>query len=485
MRILFIDFYSENLGVQALSAFLKQRGHEVSLIQLGNTNLEGTVTFSGHSQVIDLIRRDRIDIVGFSVFTDAFQATVGLAKMIKAACPGLAVVCGGVHATLDPESLLDEGCVDYIVVGEGEHALSELLDSLNGGVPPLRSIRNLAYRDQEGRLVRNGVRPLIQDLDSLPLPDKDLYPEANKRLYLINTGRGCPRDCLYCANNGHNTLYAGDRIVRRRSVDHVLGELRRSKDSMRRIFFVDEMFTSSRAWLEEFCGRYKAEMGRPFICQTYPSLLDEDIVAMLKEAGLYTIEFGVQTANESLRTRVLRRTYSNGDLIALADLLHKHSLAFVVDHMLALPFETSKDQEDAMALYARMMPTRVRVFFTAVYPNTGLQRLLRSRKLINDADVELVRRGQYSSNYFFGGGLRRADRARYRYYVRIAIALNLIPIVGRPLAQAMARTRIFRFFPASMNLLRLLFIVNYPRERVRYSLMKLLIRSSGPAKVHD
>ena len=485
MRILFIDFYIENLGVQALSAFLKQRGHEVSLIQLGNTNLESTVTFSGHSQVIDLIRRDRIDIVGFSVFTDAFQATVGLAKRLKTACPGLAVVCGGVHATLDPESLLDEGCIDYVVVGEGEHALSELLDSLNGGAPSLRSIQNLAYRDQEGRLVRNGVRPLTQDLDSLPVPDKDLYPEVNKRLYLISTGRGCPRRCLYCVNSAINMLYAGDRIVRRRSADHVLAELRRAKDSIRRICFMDEMFTSSRVWLKEFCGRYKAEIGRPFMCQTYPSLLDEEIVAMLKDAGLYTIHFGVQTANESFRTRVLRRSYSNGELIALADLLHKHSLAFVVDHMLALPFETPKDQEDAIALYARMMPTRLLVFFTTVYPNTGLQRLLREHRLINDADVELIRRGQYSSNYFFGGGLRRADRVRYRYYVRIAIALNLIPIVGRTLAQAMSGTRIFRFFPASMNLLRLLFIVNYPREWLRYNLMKLMTRSRQPAKVHD
>jgi radical SAM superfamily enzyme YgiQ (UPF0313 family) len=481
MKILFVDFCIENLGIQALSSFLKRQGHEVSLVQLGNTNMESTVTFSRFKEVLDRIRRDEIDVVGFSVFTDAFQATAGLAKKIREEFPSLPMVCGGIHVTLDPESLMEEGGVDYAVIGEGEEALSELLDHLRTGTPALEKIGNLVYKDASGETVRNALRPLIRDLDSLPLPDKGLYPRSNSLLYVMNTGRGCPRQCLYCSNSAVGKLYRGDKIVRRRSVDHVLSELKLYKKDIRRIFFVDEVFTTSKEWLAEFCRRYKAEIGLPFECQTFPSQLTEENVVMLKDAGLTRIMIGVQTANENLRAKVLTRRYSNAKLIELADILNKHRVEFHVDHMLDLPFETEKDQDDAIALYARMMPTRVTVYFTTVYPNTGLQTLLYENKLIDDAAVERIRKGVYGNNYFFGGGLRGADRRRYRQYVRIAIALNLIPLIRRTLSRKMLEFRLYRFFPPSMNLLRVLFLVNYPKERLVYYLTKLFVVSDRAA----
>ena len=218
MRVLFaikqIDY--EPQGILHLSSMLKAAGHEVALtIASAENPVQFAVDFAPH-------------VVAYSVTTGSQGYYLELNRRIKERVDAFSVF-GGPHATFFPEIIEEEG-VDGVCRGEGEEALLDLVNALERG-EPLTTIANWWIK-ADGQIHRNPPRPLIGDLDSLPLPDrkliydKDRFTRRSKLKHFI-TGRGCPYSCTYCYNQGFHALYRGKgKPVRRRSVDSVLEELR-------------------------------------------------------------------------------------------------------------------------------------------------------------------------------------------------------------------------------------------------------------------
>ena len=137
------------------------------------------------------------------------------------------IVFGGIHATSVPDRVLARDFADFVCRGEGEYPLLELVEALAAGAEDF-PIPNIWYK-KDGRIVANEARPLIADLDSLPLPDKELFyreaPYARKE-YNLQTLRGCLNGCAYCHNGLERRLWQGKgEYLRRRSVDNVMAEL--------------------------------------------------------------------------------------------------------------------------------------------------------------------------------------------------------------------------------------------------------------------
>jgi len=174
-------------------------------------------------------------------------------NFIKENFPKIIVIFGGPLATIRPALLLEEGRADIVVRYEGEYTMEELMDYYYHDKGSLEDIKGITYRDGN-EIKHNPDRPFIEDLDTLPLPDRDLLYEPIKTFDIqfprIITGRGCPFRCAFCHEGNIS------RPLRLRSVDRVLKDVETildSDDNINYIAFLDDTFTISPDRVKDIC----------------------------------------------------------------------------------------------------------------------------------------------------------------------------------------------------------------------------------------
>ena len=183
------------VGVYVLAAALEAQGHEVAIADL--------VFHGTRSIAIALGDLASADLVGIGATSMAWPTAADVIRQIRARRPEVPIVCGGVHATLFDRHILETFPVDFVVRGEGEHALLALCDALRGRLP-LDQVPNLSFIDAGAGLVRNPIAPMIgrEELGTLPLPDYGRLPEGGYKCLGLESSRGCSFDCSFCS-----TLY--------------------------------------------------------------------------------------------------------------------------------------------------------------------------------------------------------------------------------------------------------------------------------------
>jgi radical SAM superfamily enzyme YgiQ (UPF0313 family) len=246
------------LGLLYLAAYIRERGHEVSVFD--GTFASGEEEFVNALQVLDP------DIVGITALMPTKSAALRLAEIAKEA--GKRVIIGGPDPTYDPKAYLKYPQVDIVVHHEGEITLVVLLDLLGKGQLTAENLQNepgIAFRDDDGRPVVNPPRPYIQELDSLPFPARDLidmekyletWREQNGYTSLtLSTSRGCPYGCEWCSDAVHGQGY------RQRSPENVTAELKQLKATYEidRLRVVDDVDGIDRDWLEEWARTAEAQ----------------------------------------------------------------------------------------------------------------------------------------------------------------------------------------------------------------------------------
>ena len=260
MRIAFISNAYESMGFEYLAAVLKAAGHEVKLFmdpELFNDS-DTTISLLGRifnfkPQLIADLKPFNPDLIAFSVITDSYSWACDLARRIKDEMD-VPIIFGGIHATSSPESVIANDCIDMVCLGEGEHAMLELADSLARGQIN-QSIQNIWFK-ADGKIIKNELRPLIGNLDTLPFADKDLYYSVSPHFrfcYYIITNRGCPHACSYCIHSYLKKLYRGKGpYCRQRSVDNVINELVRAKEAyhIKLVRFMDDCFPNGNQLVE-------------------------------------------------------------------------------------------------------------------------------------------------------------------------------------------------------------------------------------------
>ncbi len=251
-------------------------------------------------------------VVFFVLGTPLIDFTARWLKALKGKLPGVKTVAIGGHVTALPEESLRAVPVDFVIRGEPEATASELLFALKGE-KKIEDICGVSYR--EGRSIRhNPDRPLIEDIDRLPFPARDLLPNGKysapfarrKPFGLILTARGCPFGCVYCATRG----YYG-KSWRPRSVESVLAELGEmvSRYGLRDIGFWDDTFTIKRERVEAICrGIIARRLGIEWICLARVDTVDQEMLALMKRAGCYQIQFGVESGDEEVLKRLGKNT---------------------------------------------------------------------------------------------------------------------------------------------------------------------------------
>ena len=439
MKVAFIYKGAENLGIEYLSAFLRSKGHKTHLFfdpavfssdVFINSRWLSRFT-SIDDKLLKAVGRAQPDVVAFSAYTGNYQWCLSLARSLKDAL-GVPIVFGGIHATAVPERVLSHDFIDYVIRGEGEFSFFELLECLTHtpSSQDLGSIQNLGFKI-DGKIFVNPLRPYIQDLDSLPFPDKGIFFDAEplfrRNPYLIMSSRGCPYGCTYCGNNLFHELYQGKGAhVRRRSVDNVMAELEQSKKTYQceSVCFVDDVFTVSQDWLEDILPEYKAKIGLPFSCNIHPLAFNKGIARLLKENGCSLVFLGTQSGSERIRKEVFMRNESNESILRAVSYLKEARLPFNIDHIFGAPTETEEDLKKSFDLYRALKPNMLQTFWLTYYPGTRIISLAKEKGLLNDADIENINEGRIG----FAHGTGSVEKKRLSLYKKYELLFEAITI---------------------------------------------------------
>jgi radical SAM superfamily enzyme YgiQ (UPF0313 family) len=379
--------------VATISALARQHGHLTDAIIIKQTP-------GAKQALIDKILRFGPDVVGFSVMSGDIAFARELARAVKSTTSAL-VLFGGIHVTIHPQEVISAPQVDMICVGEGEHPTLELLDALDSD-QRYAEIRNLWVK-AEGTVFKNEPRPL-NELDQLPVPDASLFHEPGRRMtYVTLVSAGCPFECSYCHNHILKRRYRGlGPYVRRKSVEKVIGELLEITGAYRveRVNFLDDIFTQSRSWVLDFCQRYRARIGVPFWCTSRVEQIDRELVGALKDAGCVRIRFGIESGDERIRERILRRRMSNREIVEKLAIAREAGLEIETFFMVGIPGEGPRELRRSYELARRLRPDVLGVSTIVPYRGTQIWELCRERELIAEGDTPATFNTPHSSiNY--------------------------------------------------------------------------------------
>lgn len=434
MDITLITPCSENIsafGARSISAFLRANGHKTRVILLPvmphlYRNTRGflyaqKIRYSARmlDQVVGAARGT--DIVGISFMTQYFSCAVQITEVLKQRL-SVPVLWGGVHPTVRPEDSLKHA--DIVCVGEGEEAVLELLNRMQKG-ESYDDLSNLCLV-RDGKLVKNPVRPLIQNLDTLPaldygpdghfvrsirndhlLPfDATLFEQSlavvsyhkNEplRSFMFFTTRGCPYKCAYCVNAFYQNLYGSKGFVRKMSVERVVDELSgiiSKYPFIEEIEFCDDNFAvRSVEELDRFSALYKEKIGIPFQLLISPQNITAEKIDALVDAGLVFVETGIQSAAE-VSEQMYRRKAVEETLLNAASILnsYRNRMAPPCYHLiLDNPFESVEDTLKTFELTLKLpRPFWFKRSSLVAFPGTMINTRFREAGLVKNEEEEI------------------------------------------------------------------------------------------------
>jgi radical SAM superfamily enzyme YgiQ (UPF0313 family) len=402
MKVLFVNsnlMQKENisLGIAYLSSYIKQRGHKSELVDY---TWGGTV-----KDCLDKINGVNPDIVGFSPRTGEISFCFSIAEKIKRQYPDMPIIFGGVHPTVAPDETIHNEFVDMVCIGDGENALAELLDKLENN-QDISKIKNIWLKNN-GQIIRNDICPLIEEVDSLPFPDRELfdyerYLDSNAYDGEVMASRGCPYNCSYCINSTLRERYKDKGVyVRTRNAESVIKEigLLNRKYKIERITFHDEMFTVNKKWLREFSYKYSSSFSIPFMCNARVETLDSEVCDLLKSAGCSSLNVGVEAGNPEIRKNVLNRHMSNETIIKGFKTAKSKGLRIYAYNMIGIPHETVENINETIELNRLIQPDDLQATIFQPYPGTRLYDLCKEKGWIKDGQFPVAHRMEPLTSY--------------------------------------------------------------------------------------
>ncbi|MCE9592643.1 MAG: B12-binding domain-containing radical SAM protein [Planctomycetes bacterium] len=349
MRVLFIEEYlpQEMLGLMWVSRAVKDAGHESKALFLPDTKW------------VEKLREYAPDVVCYSTTTGMHLYYADINRKVKEVLPNVLSIVGGPHPTFVPEYVETPG-IDAICRGEGEAALVDLLNRMRDG-KDYNDCENFWIKDRKtGEIHKNPQRPLVQDLDSLGFPDRDVVYEAgeiyrNTHRKVFVSQRGCPMPCSFCFHHAWKKKVYNVRnseYVRKRSVTHLLEEIKavRAKYPLKFVHFVDDIFNLRNDWLDEFCERYPKEIGLPFDVILMANMTTEDHIKKLRAAGCVYARIAFEAANDYIRNAVFKKHTTRQQLLDAAGWIKKYGIRLGSLNMLGGPGSTLEDEFDSVKL---------------------------------------------------------------------------------------------------------------------------------------
>lgn len=357
------------LGIGYLASALKSNGfNQVKL-------LDGSSMGISEEEFIHLLLKDSPDLIGISCMTASAPEAYSLARGIKKLSNSL-IVMGGPHATdFGKEALLEEKSIDSLVIGEGEETIFEMCSRLKEG-KDLSNIKGVIYRNN-GEIIDNGIRMSTENLDSIPMPARELYdnslycplPNSYKRLpsTTIITARGCAyKKCAFCYTGGMQ-----GQAFRRHSPQRVIEEIKILVNNygIKEVQFLDSIFTINRQWLKEFClGLEREHINITWNCAAKVNSIDQEKLELIAKAGCYSIFYGLESGNQDLLD-IIEKGITIQQIRNAVKLTHKAGIDTRGSFILGLPGETPEKGNRTIAFAIELDLTYAQ--FNLAFPFKG------------------------------------------------------------------------------------------------------------------
>ncbi len=370
MRVLFLqdNGINESLLLCELSAVLRAAGHRSAvLLEREERDLRRAV------------EAQNPDLILLPTSIRGHHWVLRTCRRLQRWLPDVPRVLAGSHPTFFPD-ILRFPEVQMIIVGEAEQAILELLDAL-AGKRRLRTIANLHIKGKK-TTHRNEVRALVEDLDALPLPHRDLYFGRYPFMAAFpwkkfSSGRGCFHHCSYCYQPHYRELVHGrGSYVRRKSPARVAREVAAvaAAHPLSNVHFADDLFITSMDWLRDFCEAYADAGAVPYTINSSAELITEASAGLLARSGCRAVAIGLETFDQDLRFDIMRKRLDNRTIRRAARLIRDHGMTLVTFNMLAAPGETITDALGTLRFNADIGAHHARVGICFPIPGTQMAR---------------------------------------------------------------------------------------------------------------
>ncbi len=397
-----------SLGLAYIAAVLEKASHKVFYLDCSAEQY----TVKDSARALEKYDKD-LDFVLLTATTPLINNALTIAAAAKNIFLHAKIVMGGAHPSVLPDEVMADEDVDYVVIDEGEETIKELVEGQNPA-----EILGLCFK-KNGQIIKNTLRPLIHDLDSIPppayhlLPMDKYYPAVGsyKRLpaMILFATRGCPGRCTYCYRS-----FRG--VVRKRSAASILNEIKilQRDYGIKEVAFYDDTFTLFKDVVKEFCDIIKKEkIDITWSCFTRVDYVNEELLKLMKQAGCHLILFGVESADEQI-LKSIKKNISLKQVEEVVKLARNIGIETRASFMFGNQGETEETIKKTIDFAIKLDPDEAQFNIAMAYPGTELFNWAKERGYIKTFNWN-----DYSySNIVFE--MPNLDRAKLQYYYELA-----------------------------------------------------------------
>ena len=399
------SYYEFPLGLAYVSSSLKKAGYKVDVLNLNH--------FDGSQ--LDLIKnrmaRNKYEYVLTGGLSAHYRQIKSVVEDIRQSDSSAKVILGGGVMTSTPELMYRHLKPDYMVLGEGEITIVELINSLNNGGNNLESVDGIGYSNSSGEIVITKSRTPIPNLNTVAWPDLEgfeieayldmqkpndnlyLYPDDKPRFYPIISSRGCPYNCTFC-------YHPLGQKYRSRSVDDFIAEIEyvTEKYHINNLAIFDELLSAKRERLFEICNRLK-KMPRKlhWMCQLRVDQIDREMLATMKNAGCFIISYGFESASDIVLKSMNK--HINKTMIENAlDLTREAGIGVQGYFIFGDPEETTQTAYDTLNFWKAHRDHHITMGYIRPYPGSVLwnRETAKGHLDTDEAQLELIDKCVYA-----------------------------------------------------------------------------------------
>ncbi|WP_019910273.1 B12-binding domain-containing radical SAM protein [Paenibacillus sp. HW567] len=374
-----VDSLDPPLNLLVLGAALLDAGYEVCLTDLALL-YSGTNHFDSAAllEIAQLILNKPSKYLGLTAMCGNYSIALRIAEECKRLDPDRIIILGGPHASFVAEETLTHfPSVDYIVIGEGELTLPELIAALESD-HPLKDVEGLCFR-LEGAVHTNPPRRILKDLDETPFPafhlidDIDAYFTSSEPKYFpIEAGRGCPFNCSFCSTS---TFFS--RKYRTKSPARIIAEMQYVRDrwDIAHFSLTHDNFTVNQQFVRHFCQELiKCNESFTWSCSSRTDHVNKALFEYMMQAGCNGVFFGIESGSQPIQ-KVIGKKLDLNQAFSLLRELHQLGLSCTVSFIMGFPEETQEDINQTLDLIVRLFSigiADVQLHHLSPFPGTQL-----------------------------------------------------------------------------------------------------------------
>jgi len=352
-----------NPAIASLAGYLIEHGHKVEILDLFFSDQTSQETFF----------KKNFGLIGITATSYALPVLRKTVHRLKDYNPYTPIVIGGAHASVTKEEVLNEPGIDFAIYGEGEIPLLQLVEALqehsSSSYTKLQNIRGLIFRYKEN-IIMNPPCERINNLDILPMPPYDIFPIEKYQGYTLNTSRGCPYNCIYCASKVilGNTWVGKSPGRITEEIEYII-----ERWGKRHFHIVDDNFNHNENRVKEFCSLLISKKldikWNP--CGIRADRTDPEMLALMKQSGCGIVSIGIESADSDILENI-GKGESIQQIIKGVSRIKEAGLPVIGMFMIGNPGDTLKSIRETIKFAQSLNLTETRFYPARPYPGTKL-----------------------------------------------------------------------------------------------------------------